>query len=277
MKKTGITIAALLAGAAFAPGTAQAQTRGGFEVGVEIFDYNYRERVEGETIVYDDGLFGGIHLNYVETIGNGMFLRGKLSGSTGSVDYRSPDPAGDDRIENVDQSVGQLELHLGIDVPIGSGATLSPFAGIASRVLVDESGGEVSSGGLLGYDREISYAYVPLGIGARVPAGKGAVLLSAQYNLVVDGSARSNFSDLDPEAPNLKLDLDGGHGFEASVSYQMPVGKHALSFGPFIRHWKIGSSDKFIITNPDDPSEAAEFYEPRNSTTEFGVRLSFAF
>ncbi|HEX9946659.1 MAG TPA: hypothetical protein VGA98_03885 [Allosphingosinicella sp.] len=277
MKKTGTMIAALLAGAAFAPGAAQAQTRGGFEVGAELFDYSYRERLEGETIVYDDGLFGGFHLGYVETIGGGLFLRGKLSAAVGSVDYRSPDPTGDERIENVDQSVGQLELHIGFDLPLGGGATLSPFTGLAARALIDESGGEVTPGGLAGYDREVGYAYVPIGVGARVPVGKGAILLNAQYNLVVNGTARSKLSDVDPEIPDLKLDLDGGHGFEASVAYRMPVGKHALSFGPFIRHWKIDRSDSFTIINPDDPSEALEFSEPRNRTTELGLRLSFAF
>ena len=277
MKKTGITIAALLAGAGFVPAAAQAQTRGGFEAGVEVFDYGYRERMEGETIVYDDGIFGGFHLNYVETIGSGLFLRGKLSAAAGSVDYRSPDPAGDERIDNVDQSVSQLELHVGIDVPLGRGATLSPFIGIGSRALIDESGGEVSSGGLNGYDREVGYAYVPIGAGARIPAGKDAIVLSAQYNFVLNGTAESKLSDLDPAVPDLKLDLDGGHGFEASAAYQMAIGKHALSIGPFVRHWKIGRSDTFILTNPDDPTEAIEFFEPRNSTTELGLRLSFAF
>ncbi|HEX8450363.1 MAG TPA: hypothetical protein VF652_12295, partial [Allosphingosinicella sp.] len=194
-----------------------------------------------------------------------------------SVDYRAPDPAGDDRIENVDQGVGQLELHVGIDIPVGGGATLSPFAGLASRALVDESGGEISSGGLAGYDREVSYAYVPLGIGARIPVGKGAILLSGQYDLVVGGTSKSKLSGIDPELPNLKLDLDGGHGFEASVAYQMAIGKHALSFGPFVRHWKLDRSETLAITNPEDPGEAIEFFEPPSRTTELGLRLSFAF
>jgi hypothetical protein len=277
MNRIGTTIAALLAGATLTPGAAQAQTRGGFEVGAEVFDYSYREQLEGETIVYDDGLFGGFHLNYVETIGGGMFLRGKLSAAVGSVDYRAPDPAGDDRIENVDQSVGQLELHVGIDIAMGGGATLSPFAGLGSRALIDESGGETSSTGLSGYDREVGFAYLPLGVGARVPVGTGAILLNAQYNMVFNGTSESHFSKLDPRLDDLELDLDGGHGFEASLAYQMAVGSHALSFGPFIRHWKLDRSDSVTIANPDDPGEAFEFSEPRSATTELGLRLSFAF
>jgi hypothetical protein len=277
MKQTGIMIAALAAGSGLVPAAAQAQTRGGFEAGVEVFDYGYRERVDGETVVLDDGQFAGFRLGYVETLGSGLFLRGRLSAAAGSVDYRAPDPAGDDRIENVDQAVGQLELHVGIDLPVGGGATLSPFTGIASRALIDESGGETSSGGLAGYDREISYAYLPVGIGARIPAGKGAVMLSAQYDLVLTGTSKSKLSRVDPDIADLKLDIGGGHGFEASIAYQMPVGKHALSFGPFVRHWKLDRSEAFTIVNPEDPGEEIEFFEPRSRTTELGFRLSFAF
>jgi hypothetical protein len=57
----------------------------------------------------------------------------------------------------------------------------------------------------------------------------------------------------------------------------MPVGSHVLSIGPFVRHWKLDRSNTLTITNPDDPSEAIEFFEPRSSTTELGLRLSFAF
>lgn len=135
----------------------------------------------------------------------------------------------------------------------------------------------MSTGGLSAYDREVGFAYVPIGAGARLPVGNGAILLNAQYNIVVNGTAESKLSDLDPEIPDLKLDLDGGHGFEASVAYQMGIGKHALSFGPFVRHWKLDRSDSFTITNPDDPDESIQFFEPRNRTTEIGLRLSFAF
>ncbi|HZG08993.1 MAG TPA: hypothetical protein VEZ70_08445 [Allosphingosinicella sp.] len=278
MKHIGTMIAALLVGGAMSPDGAQAQTRGGFEVGAELFDYAYRERLEGATIVYDDGVFGGFHLNYVETIGGGLFLRGKLSAAGGSVDYRRPDPAGEARLENVSQATGQLELQLGFDLAVGGGATLSPFTGLASRALIDESGGKVTSIGEAGYDREIGYSYIPVGVGARVPVGSGgAILLSAQYNWVVNGTAESKFSGLDPELPDLKLDLDGGHGFEASAAYQVALGKRALSIGPFVRHWRLDRSDSFVITNPDDPSQSLEFFEPANRTTELGLRLSFVF
>jgi hypothetical protein len=93
----------------------------------------------------------------------------------------------------------------------------------------------------------------------------------------VNGKAESKFSKIDPEAPDVKLDLDGGLGLEASALLQLTVGRNAISFGPFIRRWNIDESDSFILLNPEDPTEGLEFSEPKNRTTELGLRVSFAF
>lgn len=267
----------LLAGSAMVavPASAQARTRPGFSVGAELFDYSYREKLDGMTIVRDDGLFGGVEGSYVETIGGGLFLRGRLSVALGSVDYRSDEGS---RVDNVSQGIGQLEMHLGYDLPLGGGATLTPFVGLGSRVLNDESGGEESGDGLLGYDREISYSYVPLGLAVGIPTrGATSLNLSAQYDWVVNGKARSDFSDVAAELPDIKLDLDEGHGFEASAMLAVPLGGNQLSVGPFVRTWRVGRSDVFVVVNPDDPTEGIELFEPRSETTELGLRIRFAF
>jgi hypothetical protein len=272
MKKVMLGLAA--ASGAFGASAAAAQTRPGFDLGVEAMDYSYRERSDGAVVAKDDGTFGGISFGYVETIGSGLFLRARLSTDFGSVDYSSEDG----RLDNVSQSIGQLELHLGADIAIGSGATLTPFVGIGSRVLEDKSGGEETELGALGYDREISYAYVPVGIAAGLPVGgRAELIISAQYNWVVGGEAKSRFSDLDPEIPNIKLDLDEGHGVEASATLLFPLGNHAIGLGPFVRHWTLERSKSLILTDPEGSGDRIEFFEPRNQTTEIGLRLSFSF
>jgi hypothetical protein len=276
-------IAALLAGAALAPGAAQAQTRGGFEAGVEVFDYSYRERSEGKTVVRDDGPFVGVALGYVETLGNGWFLRANLAGAAGSVDYRSDgsildEEPGESRLENVSQGIGHFELQVGRDFMLSEGVSLTPFIGLSSRVLNDRSGGEESDDGLLGYDREVGYFYVPLGLALRHKLGtRGAITFSAQYNHLIGGSAESKFSELDPELPDVKVDLNGGSGFGLSAIADIPLGRNPIRFGPFLRSWSIDQSKSFVITNPDDPTETLELAEPKNLTTEIGLRLSFAF
>jgi hypothetical protein len=276
-------IAALLAGGAIAPHAAQAQTRGGFEVGVEVFDYGYRERDEGETVVRDDGQFVGLAIGYVETLGKGWFLRAELAGAAGSVDYRSngailEDETGERRLNNVSQGIGRFELQIGRDFMISKGASLTPFVGLASRNLTDRSGGEETEDGLLGYDRTVSYLYVPLGLSLRQSLGsRGAITFSAQYNRLIGGSAKSKFSELDPELPDVEVDLNGGSGFSMSAIAEIPVGRKAIRFGPYLRRWSIDESESFVISNPDDPTERLELVEPRNRTTEIGLRLSFAF
>ena len=248
------------------------QTRPGFALGGEAFDYAYRERFEGETIVRDDGEFIGLTASYVETIGNRMFLRARLNTGFGRVDYRSNAGA---RLKNVSQDIGQLELQIGRDFRVGERATLTPFVGLASRVLDDRGGGKQSADGTRGYDREIAYDYVPVGLAAGCPVGgRLNLLVSAQYNWVVSGAAKSKFSKVDPEFPDIEVDLNEGHGFEASATLSVPVGRHALGFGPFVRHWNIKRSESVTFS---DEESIATFFEPKNRTTEAGLRLTFAF
>jgi hypothetical protein len=281
MRKNGVRLVAL-ACAAMAASTANAQTRGGFEAGAEVFDYSYRERLEGQTIVRDDGLFKGVALGYVETIGRGAFLRARMNFGYGSVDYRSDgsiigEPA-DARLDNVPQSIGQLELHVGKDFQLKGGTTITPFIGLGSRYLLDESGGEKTEDGLFGYDREVSYGYVPLGVATKFRLGSASSLtLSAQYNWVVHGDVKAKFSDVDPELPDVELELDKGHGFELSAMASIPAGRNAINVGPFFRRWKIGQSKSFILKDPEGSGESIEFFEPKNHTCELGLRVTFSF
>jgi hypothetical protein len=159
------------------------------------------------------------------------------------------------------------------------GTSITPFAGYGARLYEDESGGLETEGGLLGFDREITYRYLPIGLASSIPVGgRKRLHLSAQYNHLIGGEVNNRFSRLDPDAPDVELDFNGGNGLEASAMLSLPVGRrHAINVGPFVRRWDLDDSDSFIITNPDDPSEAIELLEPANRTTEIGVRVSFSF
>lgn len=267
------TILLGMAAAALSEVPTQAQTRGGFQLGLEGYDYSYRERFDGETVASDDGTFGGFHVDYVETIGRPWFLRSRFALSYGSVDYRSENGT----IDNVSQDVGQLELQVGRDFTL-RGATLTAFVGLGSRVLNDHSSGKQTQDGSIGYDREVAYAYVPAGVSTSMNlSGRARLRLNAQYNWVVGGDSTSNFSAVDPEFPDVKVELTRGHGIEASAAIELPLGRHALNFGPFVRHWNIERSETFRLVNPGDASEQIEFFEPANRTTELGIRLSFSF
>ncbi len=250
---------------------AQTQTPRGFEVGAEVLDYSYRERFQGDIVAKDDGKFGGLIASFVAGLGNNFLFRTKLSLDYGSVDYSSDDG----EIDNVSQSIGQLEFHLARDFSMSERATITPFIGLGSRILRDNSGGKQTENGSLGYDRDINYAYVPIGAAVTTKiGGANTFTFSGQYNWVVGGDAKSKFSDIDPEFPDLKMDIPGGRGFEASAIVGFPVGRTQVRVGPFVRRWNIDRSETLTFEEED---EVIELFEPANKTTELGLRLSLAF
>lgn len=252
------------------------QTRPGFEAGLEVFDLGYKEVDGGALFIRQDGRMTGINLSYVQPIARGLFGRVLISGAAGAVDY---DPLDEPVIQDIDQSSGRVELHLGYDFMLAGGASITPFAGFGARLYEDESGGRETESGLLGYDREVTYRYIPVGLATSIPVGgRKRLNLSGQYNHLIGGEVNNLFSRIDPEAPDVELEFNGGFGLEASAMLSLPVGRrHAINVGPFIRRWQLNESESLTLVNPDDPEEGILLVEPENRTTEIGVRLSFSF
>jgi hypothetical protein len=275
MTRLSLSVALAVCAAGIAT-PALGQTRPGFEAGLEVLQIGYKEFDEGDLFIRQDGRMLGINLSYVQPIAGGLFGRVLVSGAAGSVDY---DPLDEPVVENIEQSSGRVELHLGYDFMLTGGTSITPFAGYGARLYEDESGGRQTEGGLLGYDREITYRYIPIGLASSIPVGgRKRLNLSAQYNLLVGGEVNNLFSRVDPEAPDVALDFNGGHGLEASAMLSLPVGRrHAINVGPFIRRWELDDSDSLTLVDPEDPDEGITLLEPANRTTEIGLRMSFSF
>lgn len=251
-------------------GAAAGQTRPGFTVGLGAHDYNYRERVENSTIVRHDGVLVALAASYVETIGSGWFLKAHAEGASGEVDYRNDEGA---RANDLEQQVSLLELGVGRDLPIGR-AVLTPSIAVGVRTLIDDLGGRTASDGSVGYDREIYYAYVPVGLTLGVPVGRSQVSLSARYGFIFGGRSDSELSQADSRLPDLKLDIDGGHLWELNAALSVPLGQRALTFGPFVRRWSADASEsRTVRVGPDE----ILFFEPAARTTEAGLRVSLSF
>ncbi len=266
--------AVLVATAAASP--AAAQTRPGLEIGLEVSRTGYKEFDGDDLFIRQRGHMVGLHLGFVQPIASGLFVRAWLSGAAGAFDY---DPLDEPVLEDIEQSSGRFELHVGHDFRLPGGATVTPFAGIGVRLQEDHGSGRQTNSGLLSFDRETRYTYIPAGVAATVPVGtRSRVIVSAQYNHLIGGSVTSRFSEVEPDAPDITLDLNGGQGLEASAMLSLPVGRRsAANFGPFVRRWTIRESDSLTLTNPDDPTEEISFTEPRSRSTEVGLRVSFSF
>ncbi len=252
---------------------AQAQSRQGFEIGVEGYRYDYEEEFEGARIVEDQGRLYGLTLEYGRAFRGAWDFRVKARAAGGRVDYRSDEG---DRLDDVVQATVQTELLIGRSFPVGGGqGTVTPFAGLGARGHGDDSGGEVTDTGLQGYDRYVFYAYAPIGATAELRAGpRSTFTFTAQYNLFLGGDATSNLSDVDAEAPDLELELEDGHGWALSAEVNRAVGGGTVSFGPFVRYWSIDRSTSQVFQ--EDGFEI-EFFEPENRTVEAGVRLAYRF
>jgi hypothetical protein len=252
-----------------------AQTRPGFAIGIERLNYGYSEHFEGQTVANDKGGFFGVSTAYTKTFGKKNFFRGTLGIDRGSVDYRADDGT---RLDNVDQMFGRLELELGRDFTFRNGTTISPFIGLASRVLDDYSGGRVADNGMKGYDRHVAYRYIPVGAGATFSMrGATTLTISGQYNWVTDGHVKSDFSKLDPEMPDINVPLAGGSGYELSAMFNVPLRSRMLSVGPFVSGWRINQSREVTLTDPAGSGETLLLLEPANRTTKAGLRLTFSF
>jgi hypothetical protein len=254
-----------------AAGGASAQATDGLELGLQVLGYEYEESFEGQSIK-DEGRMAGFTVEYGRPVGSFSFdVRFRYA--QGEIDYRASDG---ERLEDVSQAVGQLELLVGRPFVTGPGVALTPYIGIGGRALIDESGGRKTQGGLEGYDREVGYSYVPIGAALRAERANGQALqLAGQYNWVAGGTSRSEFSRLDPDLPDVEVDFENGHGFEFSAMASMPVGRGRLGIGPFIRIWDLDQSISFTIEDPEEGT--IELFEPPNRTREVGLKLTYGF
>jgi hypothetical protein len=153
--------------------------------------------------------------------------------------------------------------------------TLTPFVGLGARGHGDSSGGLTTDTGLSGYDRYLFYAYAPLGLAADVRTGPGTSLtVSGQYNLFLGGDSLSEFSQLEPGAPDLELELEDGSGWALAAAFNWSTARGSVSVGPFLRVWDIDQSRSAIL---QEGGLSIAFFEPPSRTTEAGLKLAYRF
>jgi hypothetical protein len=164
----------------------------------------------------------------------------------------------------------------------------SPYTGLGLRHLSN------GTNGVSGY-RTDDYLYLPLGMTARtsVPS-HGALSLNVEYDLLLHGWQRTRDSQLGggfvpatPTAPAFTVDgftdvsfaQSGGWALRASANY--PVTSR-WSVEPYYVHWNVNASPvnyeiATFTVNSVTARQQMGFYEPDNTTNEFGVKLGFHF
>ena len=299
--------AALTSSQALAQDDAGLATPTGHEVNVSIGGYTYKE--PGSLSISIDGLkIGG---EYTGTLSvnkrRHWFAQADVRATIGDVTYtgwcspflitpNSASPNGyklDFGVPSPCSESGDRDWYLEGRVLAGkdfTGRTLawSPYSGLGIRHLSNGTSGSS------GY-RTDEYLYLPVGVTARTRvASHGVLSVNVEFDRLLHGWQKTRGSQLGggivlatTSAPaftiegfsDVSFSQSGGWAFRTSAKYQ--VTRH-WSLEPFYIHWNVSGStpsDQTVTftVNRVTARELIGFYEPFNTTDEFGVKLWFHF
>lgn len=236
-----------------------------FEVRPEIFYMVYKE----PEIMKERGVMVGLAGSY--TYHQNLMLKLEGRGSYGKVDYRN---AGE--IENIQDYMLEFRGLIGYDFYLWRNLTFTPYIGFGYRYLNDDSSGKISTVGAIGYERESSYFYSPLGATLIFDLeNRWSVISTLEYDLFWWGKQKTHLSDVDPGFNDLSLRQKKGYGLRGSLILQKKMDKIEIEIGPFVRYWHIKHSEAELITYYGIPIDYA--CEPENRSTEIGILFGIKF
>ncbi len=251
-------MAGLLAtGSSFAQTTA-VPTKAGHEIGVTVSGYEYVE----PSIMTLKGTKAGLDYAGTYTPGKNWFARTEARYANGKVDYSS---ANSGTMSNLSDSYYEVRGLLGKDYAFGD-STLAPYAGIGYRYLFNDFRGWTSTGVDRGYRRESTYVSLPIGVTHHMKLEKQARLSTTiEVSYLLRGEQNSRLTDIGG-AQDIKNNQDKGFGWRLSAMYQVD----AWSVGPYLHGWNIEESNRV-------PCGVNVCWEPKNTTTEFGIKAAYWF
>ncbi|MBA4709933.1 hypothetical protein [Aquitalea aquatica] len=263
MKKLAFLLAAVASTSAWA-----ANVMPPVQLGIEGYHETYHEMVDGSSFMTEKARMLGITMAIREDVndkGDAFLLRGRYA--WGSADYSSASGEFSDLSrKNFDFSlVYQHDFAL-------SFTTLTPEFGIGYRRLDDH----LEQSGWGGYERNSMYSYLLFGISSRNTLNADWMISPRiAYKYVISGSQESRLSDISSSCSNLNNRQKDGYGYEVNLSFDRKLSSgNYLSLAPYYRYWNIKDSDtstavcgNWIISG----------MEPRNTTKEVGMNLSYSF
>jgi hypothetical protein len=147
--------------------------------------------------------------------------------------------------------------------------------------------------GIAGY-RQDNYLYLPVGLTLRTPIAHNALTFNVEYDYLLRGWQTTHDSafgggafDATPAAPAFTIDsmsdvsFDQHHGWALRAGAKVGMTRH-LSVEPYWIRWNVEGSDDSSETvtftvNGIPARENLGFYEPHNTTNEYGVKFGFRF
>jgi len=240
-----------------------------FQIGFDVRYFDYEE----PGLMEESGWMYGIIGSYIYHGNNKLMLETNLSYVVGELDYDGQLQDGTPHTTDTDDWIFEWRGLIGPDFRLKDSSIVTPFIGIGYRYWNDELKG---SGG---YEREIQYWYLPIGVKTISPLPANWTWgLSAEYDLFLSGKVKSHLSDVFSGLNDLENDQNFGNGYGVKFSLQFNrkfSNNYGISIEPYITYWDIDQSDLSIVTLYGIP--IAYGVEPENETTEYGLRLNFTF
>jgi hypothetical protein len=242
--------------------------RHSFEIGPELSYIQYEE----PGVMKEKGMMYGIGASYAYH--NKLMLKGEGKFSFGFLNYDGTTWGGSPMtINDIPNYMWEFRGLIGYDFAVLETTTITPYLGLGYRYLNDNSQQKSSSG----YKRESNYYYTPIGVTVTNDLKNSWIIgLTVEYDLFWKGIQKSYLSDLDPRSNNPENNQNSGYGIKGSILVKKSVGRVTFLFEPFIRYWNIAESDLQKITlNGVDTGWV--LYEPKNNSTEVGLKFSVGF
>jgi len=222
----------------------------GFYVGTKI--YEERHPVDNSFFMSQDGWMIGINTNS-ETYDGGTYVGFKNRVAYGQVNYTS---AGTGTMAGVPDYMLESTGYLGIPME-GKNSRTTFFTGVGGRYLLNASGLKQSSTGHSGYDRVSRYVYMPIGVNFEA----GAWEFRGEYLHFLYGQQVSKISQVSANYSDITNDQEEGSGMKLTAKY---YSDKDFGYEIYSDYWDIADSKLDVSGN---------FMEPRNTTTETGVRI----
>ena len=231
-------------------------TRPGLELGVQAARYRYEEPGFMKLLGNRGGLMGA----YTFTNSRGAFSRIEIRESYGRLKFQGPTGTS----SNIPDLILETRVVGGMDFPTDGRFSLSPYLGIGLRYLYNDLRGYDASNAAVGYRRESTYAYLPLGVTARMRLGDQWLLApSLEADAFIRGRQTSRLSDLGTGTSDVMNSQNRGRGYRAYLMFE----KNQWSLGGWMHYWRVRDSD----------AQAGGVYQPENWTRESGLEVRYRF
>jgi len=213
----------------------------------------------------------------------------------GEADYKSE---GTGSIEDIEYRMLEVRGLVGYDIPVKNNFRITPYLGFGYQYLNDDTGGRISTSGHSGYERENKCFYMPVGFETEAKlVNNWSTILKLEYDIFLDGQQISHLEDVglmyrDSETGEtyvsdpIKNEQYEGYGLKAACKLVKKNETFDFFIEPFVSFWEKENSDPTQATSQDGKilwyhDEARTmpvwYVEPKNTNTEYGVKLGLMF